>query len=168
MKTKKIVLTGLLTAIAIIIPMIVPVKVVIPPFSATLTAHVPLIIAMFIGPYSAVFAALGSALGFTVAMSPVIGARAAVHVFFVVIGSLMIKKKCNIFLVGFVTMVVHAASEMLIVYLLFTVFGMDIIGDRGMSVVQSILAIGVSIHHIIDFAIALVIYKALAKNNKII
>ena len=110
-------ITGLLTALAIVIPMIMPVKVLIPPFTATLASHLPLIISMFISPFSAVITAIGSAIGFFITMSPIVGGRAATHVFFTLAGAYMIKNNKNPWLVVAVTMVLHSVSDMLIVYI---------------------------------------------------
>ncbi|MDR0406396.1 MAG: ECF transporter S component [Clostridiales bacterium] len=165
-KTKDIAVTALLTAIAILIPLVVPVKVLIPPFSATLASHVPLIIAMFINPFAAIFTALGSALGFFFALGPVVAARAAMHVFFVAAGAYMIKKRCNFFLTVFATMIIHALSEMLIVYLLFAFFGQSkIIGSNTMMYVQSVIAAGTSVHHLVDYFIAMMICVPLSRQS---
>ncbi|OQB16102.1 MAG: Niacin transporter NiaX [Firmicutes bacterium ADurb.Bin193] len=166
-KTSELVMTALLTSIAVIIPLIVPLKIVLPPFTATFASHVPLILAMFINPAAAISVALGSALGFFFAMGPigpVVAARAAMHVFFVAIGSYMIKKRFNLYLVIFATMILHSASDMLIVYLLFKLFGQTaIIGGYTMQFVQIIIGVGTSLHHLVDFAITMVIYYPLSK-----
>ena len=174
-KVKEIVLTGLLTAIAIMIPLIMPpvppFKIIIPPiFTATLAAHVPLVIAMFISPFSAVCTALGSSLGFFMYFSdnPTVGARAFMHVFFVVVGAIMLRKNQNIYLIAIITMIVHAISEMFVVYLFANVFGFINIGERTMNIVQLIVGSGTSIHHIVDFTIALIIYKTVVRTKSIL
>ena len=165
-KTKDLVATALLTTIAIIIPLLVPIKVVIPPFSATLASHVPLMLAMFINPAAALFVALGSALGFLFALGPIVAARAAMHVFFVVAGSYMLKRRCNIFFVAFVTLLLHTLSDMFIVYVLFEAFGQTaILKENTMQYAQYVIAAGTSLHHIMDFLIAMVIYIPLSRQN---
>lgn len=164
-KTRELALTGILTAIAILIPSIVPIKVIFPPFSATLASHLPLILAMFLNPLAAVFVALGSAVGFLISLGPVIAARAAMHVFFVFVGAWMIRKKCNITFVILVTMVIHALSEMLIIYILFR-FGVNLLNDKTMTAVQLLIAVGTSLHHLVDFALAILVLTATAKAIK--
>ena len=97
--TKKITITGLLTALAIIIPQL-PLKIVLPPASFTLASHVPLAIAMFISPISAAFVAIGSTIGFFMSFPTFVAARAATHLLWAVPGSyvlMYILKKNNIF-----------------------------------------------------------------------
>lgn len=152
MKVKNMVVAALLTAIAIVIPMI-SFKIVIPPFSATFASHVPIMLAMFISPVVAAIVSLGSALGFLITLGPVISARAAMHVFFAVVGALMIKKGSNVYLVGFVTMFIHAFAEALIVL----PFGFTL-QNAGV-----VVGVGTLLHHTIDFAMTMVIYAALQK-----
>lgn len=163
MTTKQLVAGALLTGLAILIPMIVPIKVVMPPFSATLFSHVPLILAMFINPVIAVLVALASALGFLSSLGPIVAARAAMHVFFVVAGAIMVKKNCNVYVTLLVTMVLHTLSDMLIVALLCGL-GLFSLG-QAMSAAQTVIAIGTSIHHVVDYAIALLIYMVISKTN---
>lgn len=164
-KTKDLALTGILTAIAIIIPLTMPIKIISPPFTATLASHVPLILAMFISPLSAVFVALGSAVGFLFSLGPIVAARAATHVFFVLVGALMLRKKMNIFFIIAVTMIIHALSDMAIVYI-FASYGMDILKNQSMLFVQEIIGFGTSIHHVMDFVLAMIIISATAKASK--
>lgn len=167
-KTRDLALTGILTAIAIIIPLIVPLKIVLPPFTATFASHLPLILAMFISPLSAVFVAIGSAIGFLFSplpSAPIVAARAAMHVFFVFAGAVMIRKRVNLFVVVFVTMVIHALSDMGIVYVLFS-SGVNLLKGQGMAIVQEIIGIGTSLHHLVDFALAIVVLTATAKASK--
>ncbi|MCK9478415.1 MAG: ECF transporter S component [Firmicutes bacterium] len=165
-KTKNLVITSLLSAIAIIIPLLGLLKVSIPPFSATFASHVPLILAMLISPFSAVFAAIVSAAGFLITYTPVVAARASVHIFFLIAGSYMVKKKVNIYVVGAVTMVIHALSEVLIVYALYRLGDQTILKDKEMNLVAYIISIGTSLHHIVDFTIAMIIYIPLSNVYK--
>lgn len=163
-KTKEITLTALLTALAIVIPLIMPVKVTMPPFTATLASHTPLIIAMFVSPVAAAFAAIGSAIGFFFAMSPIVAVRAATHVFFTVAGAYMIRKKSNPVLTVLITLVLHTITDMATVYLAAEFFHMGaLLGKNSMGYVQAWIGIGTSVHHLVDFVIALLILKPLAK-----
>ncbi len=163
-KTKEITLTALLTALAIVIPLIMPVKVVMPPFTATLASHTPLIIAMFVSPLAAAFAAIGSAIGFFFAMSPIVAVRAATHVCFTVAGAYMIRKKMKPVWTILVTLVLHSLSDMLTVYLAADFFHMSaLLKGNTMGYVQAWIGIGTSVHHLVDFAIALLIAKPLSK-----
>lgn len=165
MNTKKLTITALLTALAIAIPMVMPIKVVMPPFSATLASHTPLIIAMFISPAAAVITSLGSAIGFLFSLGPVVSARAAMHVLFTVIGAMMIEDRKNFYLTVLVTLILHTLSDMGIVWIIANIFGMgDILKGQGMGIAQTVIGIGTSIHHIVDYAIAMVIVLPLSKS----
>ena len=162
--TSKLTLTALLTALAIVIPMVMPIKVVMPPFSATLASHTPLIIAMFISPMAAVVTSFGSALGFLFSLGPVVAARAAMHVFFTLAGAIMIRQRRNIFLTVIATMVIHTLSDMGIVWIIATLFGMgNILSQNTMGAAQLLIGIGTSIHHLVDYTIAVVIITPLSK-----
>lgn len=164
MNTKKLTITALLTALAIVIPMVMPIKVVMPPFSATLASHTPLIIAMFVSPASAIITSLGSAIGFLFSLGPVVSARAAMHVLFTFAGAVMIKKRKNFYLTLLVTLVLHTISDMGIVWVIANMFGMgSILKDQAMDLVQWVIAIGTSIHHVVDYALAMVVVMPLSK-----
>lgn len=163
-KTKDIVIAALLTALAIIIPMIMPLKVIMPPFTATLASHTPIIIAMFVSPLAALITSLGSALGFLMSLGPVVSARAATHVVFAVVGAYMIKRHANIYITILVTLVLHAISDMAIVFILAEGFGMaDILKGNTMYIVQTTIGVGTAIHHVVDFLVAYVIMIPLSK-----
>ena len=165
--TQELTLTALLTALAIVIPMVMPVKVVMPPFSATLASHTPLIIAMFISPMAAIVTALGSAVGFLFSLGPVVSARAAMHVLFTLVGAIMIRKRMNFFLTVAVTLVLHTLSDMGIVWIIAKLFGMgEILKGQGMAAAQTVIGIGTSLHHIVDYAIAMVVVIPLSKAFK--
>ena len=162
-KTNVMVVTALLSAIAIIIPLFVPIKVVIFPFSATFASHVPLILAMFLGPLPAAFAAIVSALGFLSSLGPVVSARASVHVIFLLFGAFLLKKRVNVYIVAFTSMILHAISEMLIVYVLFMLGTNLVPAGKTMSYVLWVIALGTSIHHLFDFSLSMLIYIPLSK-----
>ena len=100
MDTRKFTITALLTALAIVIPFAVFFKVIIPPFTATLGSHVPMFLSMFLGPLAAVMTGLGSALGFFLTLGPLVGARAFMHVFVALAGSVMIQRGSSFKTVG--------------------------------------------------------------------
>jgi len=156
MKSKNIILGGLLTALSILLP-IFPgsyLRVVIPPFSATIASHVPVMLAMFINPAVAVTVAIGSAIGFLLTGMPiVIVARAAMHVFFASVGAIMVKKGYSIYPVIFTTMLIHGLTEALVVL----PFGWTL--DQAGVVV----GVGTMLHHIVDSAITIAVYASLFK-----
>ncbi len=164
--TKDMVITALLIALGIMIPtMFSGLRVYIPPFSATLTAHVPVFIAMFISPISAIFTSLGTTIGFIFAgLDPAVTARAFSHIIFAVVGAYMIKKNCSIVLVGATTMFLHAIFEAL-VSLLFLSTGWSVSNGNMLYIAFYVTGVGTLIHHIIDYIIAIILVKALAKTK---
>lgn len=167
--TKNMVVTALLIAFGIIIPTAFGfLRVILPPaFTATITAHVPIFVAMFISPMSAIFTAIGTTIGFQISgLDPVVVVRAASHIVFAVVGAYMIKKRCNILLVGLVTALLHAAFEALTVYL-FLVLGWTQGSGSYVAIAFYTTGIGTLIHHTIDYIIAVVLLKALAKSGAV-
>ena len=164
--TKDMVMTALLIAFGIIIPtMFSGLRVYLPPFSATLTAHVPVFVAMFISPVSAIFTALGTTLGFVFAgLDPAVTARAASHVIFAVVGAYMIQKNLSIVVTCAVTVVLHAVFEALVT-LLFLGAGWSATDNNMFYVAFYVTGVGTFIHHIIDYIIAIILVKALAKTK---
>ncbi len=169
MKTKDMVIAALLTSLSILIPNVFP-SIPLGPFTATFASHLPTIISIFISPMVALATAIGSLLGFTIKFvsMPWVITRAAMHIPFAMLGVYMLKKNSNIYLMGFVTMVVHAALEIIAVLPFLSVmpmtpktlafFGLEI--SVGWS---SVIFFGTMIHHAIDFAIALAVIPALRK-----
>lgn len=157
MKTKNMVIGGMLTALAIMIPMIfagTPLMITIPPeFTATIASHLPSMLAMAISPGVAIMVGIGSALGFTMRLSPIIGARALTHSLFGGIGALAYRKGVPYWLVLLMTLPIHAFAEGLVLL----PFG---IGLREALVMTSI---GTAVHHAIDGAIALALYHTLTE-----
>ena len=160
-KTKEIVISGLLVAIAFIIPLTLPNLSGLPEFSATPFAHVPLMIAMFINPTVAIFVALGTALSFFMKYIPIVGLRALSHLLFALIAATMLKKsktKMSVLVTYIVTLILHVGAEAVIVALYFMLFA-----GTGLN---SPLYVGTGIfalHHTFDFIVTLVIYFALVK-----
>jgi len=166
-KTRNMVITALLTALTILIPQL-PLRVIIPPaFTATLTLHVPIFIAMFISPWSAAFVAIGSAFGFVLTgLPPTVAARASTHVVFAVVGAYMLRsKRGNIWfklaLVWFVTMILHAAMEAIIVIPAMRLFTNT--ENYAIYSAAYVTGIGTLIHHTIDYIITIPIVVALSR-----
>lgn len=166
--TKDMVITALLIALGIIIPTaFTALRVILPPaFTATITAHVPIFIAMFISPVSAVFTAIGTTLGFLLTgLDAVVTARAGSHIIFAVVGAYMIQKNTSITIVGITTALLHAICEALVV-LLFLSMGWTSGAESSIfEMAFYVTGVGTLIHHIIDYIIAIILVKALAKTK---
>lgn len=156
MKTRDLVISALLTALAILIPVAFGsyLRVYIPPFSATLASHVPSMLAMLISPWAAVMVGLGSAFGFLLMLGPVIAARALIHVAFGVAGAYLIKKGFSFSKALIAVTPIHALGESLIVL----PFGFDL------YTAFVVVGIGTVLHHLADSAIAVVLYKAVSNS----
>lgn len=177
--TIKLVIAGLLCAVAIIIPLISPFRILLEPASFTLASHVPIFLAMFISPGVAAAVSLGSAAGFFLSGFPiVVVARAASHVIFATLGAYIIKKHPSILpsvakltLLAFGASVVHGICEVLAVapfYFSSNMSGMYY--DKGfLYAVIGLVGVGTLVHSMVDFAISLAIWRALPinKENKI-
>lgn len=170
-KIQSMVISALLCAIGIIIPMFSPLKFVFEPASFTLASHVPIIIAMFISPAVASSVALITGFGFLLGGFPiVIVLRALTHVIFASLGAYMLKKNGNLlrtpvstFLFGFLISVVHAVCEVIIVTLFYLGNNMtEAYYENGyLMTVIVLVGIGTIIHSIVDFGIALFVWKPL-------
>lgn len=174
MNIKKMTAAGLLIAIGILIPMIMPFKIMIEPASFTLASHVPIFIAMLISPGMAAAVAVGTTIGFFLSTPIVIAMRAATHLVFALLGSFYLQKRpvtlsspVRVTLFSFVIGLIHAVCEVAVVTAFY--FG----GSMGEAfytmgfVYTVVLLIGVGsvIHSMVDFAIALAVYKVLAKQR---
>ena len=168
MSTKDMVITALLIAFGIIIPTAFGfLRIVAGPFTATLTAHVPIFVAMFLSPASAVFTAIGTTIGFLVAgVDIVVTMRAASHIIFAIVGAYMIKKGRSVILTGIVAAILHALSEIAVV-LIFFAFGWTAPQENILRVAFYITGIGTILHHTVDYAIAVVLFKALEKTKAV-
>ncbi|SCG82536.1 hypothetical protein DW1_0929 [Proteiniborus sp. DW1] len=156
MNTKKLAIAALLTALAIVIPFAVFFKVIIPPFSATLGSHVPMFISMLLGPKVAIMTGLGSALGFFLNLGPLVGARAFMHVFVGLAGSMLINKGVSYGKVSAITAPLHGLLEVLVVmpFIDFDVYNLLII-----------TGVGTVLHHFADAIISYVIINILQKSS---
>ncbi len=170
LKTKDIVVSALLIAIGILIPMIFtgpPFKIVVGPYSATLMAHVPVILAMFISPQTAVFTAVGTTIGFLITTPLIVAVRAASHIFFAIVGALLIKRKAGIISLCLITGIIHAALEGLTVLIFYAGAFSTPPSGYSAEVMVIITAVGTMAHHIVDFIIAYAVGKGLASAKMI-
>lgn len=171
-KLETMVVAALLCAIGIVIPMFAP-KIVLPPASYTLGSHVAIFIAVFISPPVALAVSAVTTMGFFFAGLPiVIVLRAATHVIFAFVGAMILKKKKDLLLsakgsvlFGLLLAVIHAINEVLVVTPFF--FGNGVPKDyytNGYFIsVIILIGFGTIVHSMIDYAIALVIWKPLSK-----
>lgn len=158
-RTRELVLSGLLTALALIIPMLfrgTPLQIYIPPLSATLASHVPSMLAMFISPMTALIVGLGSTFGFLITTDPIIAARAFSHVLFGVAGAYLYRRGWQIWPVMLAVLPIHAVAEALAVYAF---------AWSGVPVAASGLWVGgiTVAHHLADGFLTWAIVRSLAK-----
>ena len=166
-KTQFMALTALLTAIAILIPMVMPFKIVIPPASYTFGSHIAIFIAMFLSPWMAIFVIIASSFGFLMAGYPmVIVLRAFSHIVFGTLGSFYLQKHPQTldkpkssWIFNFVLAVLHAIAEVLACLIFYATTGTDM---KNMFFVLFVLVgFGVLIHSVVDYTLALAVFKAL-------
>ena len=168
-KVKNLVLAAMLTAVSIIIPIaFTGLKLVIGPYTATLASHVPVILAMFISPFVAVIVAIGSFLGFLIAVpNPIVAFRALTHTIFALVGAYMLMKRYNVILTLGITGILHSIAESLVVLLALNGGWQEPTPGYANTVLILLTAGGTFIHHCIDSAIALAVYKPL-KSSKVV
>ena len=171
----RMVISALLIAVGIVIPLFMP-KIVLPPASFTLASHVPIFIAMFISPATALAVAVGTAIGFFFSAPLIIALRAATHLVFAFLGAVYLEKRRTLLQswaqtqwFSFVIALIHAAAEVAVVTAFY--FGGQINAEFYQNgFVQSVLllvVIGSIVHSMVDFGIALLVYKALNKQQQI-
>lgn len=162
-KTKKLTLASILTALSVLITYS-PLKLVLPFFTLTLGAHVPTMLAMFVSPWVTVMTVIGSCVGFFFTIpapnSVIVVTRAATHIIFALVGMKMLEKNCNIFLVIFVTAILHALAEGIAVYILTPII---LPNETAALTAGGIAILGTLLHHVIDAAITAPILLALTK-----
>lgn len=153
MKAKELAIGGLLTALSLMIPLVFGqyLRIYVPPFSATLASHVPLFLSMLISPAVAIMVGLASALGFLIATTPVIAARAFMHVFVGLAGAIMVQRGIPYYKVLLALLPLHAALEALVVI----PFGFDVF-RWGV-----VVGVGTGLHHLVDTAISLALVQTL-------
>ncbi|WP_444659440.1 hypothetical protein ACRQV7_03280 [Caproiciproducens sp. R2] len=170
-KLISMVIAALLCAIGIVIPMFAP-KIILEPASFTLASHVPIFIALFISPPVAVAVSIGTSFGFLFAGFPiVIVLRAFSHLFFALTGAFILKRKEDMLasvgkstMFGLLLALIHAVSEVTVVTLFY--FGNNMpknyyANGYFMSVIL-LVGVGTIVHSMIDFGIALFVWKPLS------
>lgn len=171
---QKMVTSALLIAIGILIPLVSPAKIMMPPASFTLASHVPVFLAMLISPAMACSVAIGTTIGFFISSPLVIALRAATHVIFALLGGLYIQKRpatlespAKLHVFSLVIGVIHAAGELIVVSLFYFGGGMGaMFYEQGfLRSVLLLVGLGSVIHSMVDFEIALVVYKVLSKQR---
>ncbi|MFV0413901.1 MAG: hypothetical protein ACK5L3_11675 [Oscillospiraceae bacterium] len=167
--------SALLIAVGIVIPMFSPLKIVLEPASFTLASHVAIFLSLFISPLAAVAVTAGTTLGFFLGGFPiVIVLRAASHIVFAVVGSVVLQRRPSVVqgtakaqLFSFFIAVIHAACEVAVVSAFY--FGGSMAGGyyaRGFATsVLGLVGVGSIVHSMVDFAIALLILKVLARQK---
>lgn len=166
-------LSALLIAVGTAIPIFMPIKVQIGPMSFTLASHVAIMVALFVSPQVAIAVALGTTLGFFFAGFPyVVVLRALSHVIWATLGAFYIKKHTDLFeapaktfIFNLMIALIHALGEMIIVIPFYYGAGMDI--QTFCYMVFGLVGLGTIIHSSIDFAISLIVWKALSQNTDI-
>lgn len=171
-KLLTMVIAALLCAVGIVIPMFAP-KIVLEPMSFTLASHVAVFIAMFISPPVAFAVTLGTSVGFFFAgLPPVIALRALSHFGFVVVGCFLIKKKsdwlarpASTVTFGLILAIIHAICETLVVTLFYFGGGLPVDFYKNGFVFSVIVMVGVGtiVHSMVDFAIALAVWKPVSR-----
>lgn len=156
-RVRKMVMAGLLTAIAIIIPIQFGfLRVVFGPFTATLGSHIPMMIAMLVSPMVALVVGIGSALGFLITASPVVALRALMHAPVGFIGAKIVAKDKNFKKALLITAPIHGILEAIAVMF----FGFDV------SYILVTVALGTIIHHGVDSIISYALSTAMAKAKR--
>jgi niacin transporter len=139
--------------------------------SFTLASHVPIFIAMMISPAVAVAVAVGTTIGFWFSTTPVIALRAASHLVFVLIGGFYLQRRpetlsspVQVHVFSFLVAVLHSVCEVGVVSVAY-VFGFlaPNFYAAGFNTVVLLLGVGFVIHSMVDFEIALVVFKALSR-----
>lgn len=169
-RLQTITIAALLCAVGIVIPMFAP-KIMFGPVSFTLASHVPIFIAMFISPFVTLAVALVTTVGFFFAGFPlVIVLRALSHVVFAMVGAFILKKSAKTLstlggAVGFGLLLglIHAIGEVTVVTLFYFGTGMPRAYYTSGYFISVILLIGLGtvVHSMVDFGIAMLVWKPL-------
>lgn len=168
-KIKTMTIAGLLCAVGIIIPMVMP-RISMEPASFTLASHVPVFIAMFISPLVSISVALLTTFGFLISGTPiVIVLRALTHVIFALTGALILKKNNDVLLslkssllFSLVISLIHAVAEVGVVTMFYWGGTLSNYEEKGYLVsVIGLVGIGTFIHSMIDFSLAVYVWKPL-------
>ncbi|MDR1245613.1 MAG: hypothetical protein LBK57_01130 [Clostridiales Family XIII bacterium] len=170
---QRLTVAALLIAVGILIPMIMPVKIYIEPASFTLASHVAIFIAMMISPAIAVAVAVGTTLGFLISSPLVIALRAASHLVFAAVGGFYLQKRpetlsspVKVHVFSFLIAVLHSLCEVLVICAFY--FGGSLTDYYQFGFFQTVIILmggGFVVHSMVDFEIALVIFKVLSKQR---
>jgi niacin transporter len=154
MRTRELVLAGLLAALSLLIPLYFrgTLQVAIPAigFSATLASHVPTMLAMAIGPWVAVAAGAGSTAGFLITLGPVVAARAFTHIIWGLAGALLVVRGASLVVALALMLPVHALGEGAVVWAATGTL------QNGLLVTGTTVA-----HHVMDSVIAIAVFAAI-------
>ena len=171
------VIASLLCAIGIIIPIISPLKITMEPASFTLASHVAIFIAMFISPATAIFVAVGTTVGFLLSGFPIVVViRAASHIVFAGIGSIVLKKYPGILksfkssqLFSLSIGLIHGLSEVLVVIPFYfgNSMGSGYYAKGFVTSVILLVGVGTVVHSMVDFYLAQEIWKPVTKAVKL-
>ncbi len=164
-KIMTMVVAALLCAVGIVIPMFCP-KIVLEPASFTLASHVALFLAMFISLPVSIIVCLGTTVGFFFAGFPlVVVLRALSQIVFVALGAWFLQHHKNVVgrpipstLFSLTMGVIHGFCEMM-VSSWFYFNG----GESQQGYVVSVLllvGLGTVIHSMVDYGIAVVVWRA--------
>jgi len=162
LNSAQLALSSVLSALAIAIPFVLrgtPLQIYIPAiqYSGTAASHVPTMIAIVIGPSAAAIVGLASTFGFLATLGPVVAARAFIHVLWGVAASIyFFRGGSYVKALILVALPIHAVGEGLVVYLLGPVFGVVKVAAE---VAGLWVSIGTVLHHLIDSAISLAVYR---------
>jgi len=115
-------------------------------------------LAIVIGPSAAAIVGLASTFGFLATLGPVVAARAFIHVLWGVAASIYVFRGGSyVKALILVALPIHAVGEGLVVFLLGPVFGVVKVAAE---VAGLWVSIGTVVHHLIDSAISLAVYRA--------
>ena len=164
LNSAQLALSSVLSALAIAIPFVfrgtpLQINILAIQYSATAASHVPSMLAIVIGPSAAAIVGLASTFGFLATLGPVIGARAFIHVLWGVAASIYVFRGGSyVKALLLIALPIHAIGEGLVVYWLGPIFGVMKVaaGVAGLWV-----ALGTVVHHLIDSAISLAVYRAI-------
>ncbi len=170
-----ITIAALLCAVGILIPIVSPIKIPLGFTTFTLASHVAIFIAMFISPLTAVFVSIGTTIGFFLAgFPPVVVARAATHIVFAIIGSIILRRKPTILGsfwkatgLSFFLAIVHALCEVIVV-IPFFMYDLDPQAGFMNSLITLVLlpvGVGTIVHSMVDFYIAYIIWRPIKKST---
>jgi len=163
LNSAQLALSSVLSALAIAIPFVfrgTPLQIYIPAiqYSGTAASHVPSMLAIVIGPSAAAIVGLASTFGFLATLGPVVAARAFIHVLWGVAASIYVFRGGSyVKALILVALPIHAVGEGLVVFLLGPVFGVVKVAAE---VAGLWVSIGTVVHHLIDSAISLAVYRA--------